>query len=173
MPPRRLLVAGVGNVLRGDDGFGPAVARALEAGGGLPAGLSVIEVGIGGIGLVHELMSGYDALVVVDAVDRDGPPGTLFVLEPEMPGTGSLAEVELASLALDLHEVVPGSVLVLARALGILPPVVRIVGCQPAETDEFSTELSPVVERAVPGAVREILRIAAAVRDGEGAAHGA
>ena len=68
----RILVAGIGNVLRGDDGFGPAVVQALLARGALPAGVHAVELGIGGVGLVHELMDGYDAVVIVDAVDRGG-----------------------------------------------------------------------------------------------------
>jgi hydrogenase maturation protease len=167
-PTTRILVAGVGNVLRADDGFGPAVVRALESGGALPDGVRTIEVGIGGIGLVHELMSGYDALVVVDAVDRDGPPGTLYVLEPEVPGTEALSVVELGSLALDIHQVVPGSVLTMARALNILPPLVRIIGCQPAETEEFSTDLTPVVQSAVPQAVMAIRSLMASFQGNAG-----
>jgi Ni,Fe-hydrogenase maturation factor len=59
--------------------------------------------------------------------------------------------------------VVPGQVLILARALGVLPPVVRIIGCQPAETEEFSLELTPVVQSAVPAAIEEILSFAARI----------
>ncbi len=81
--PRRVLVTRVGNVLRGDDGFGPAVAAQLQ--GRLPAGADVVETGIGPLGLVHQLMEGYAALVVVDAVEQGSPPGTLFVLEPQVP----------------------------------------------------------------------------------------
>jgi hydrogenase maturation protease len=152
-----VVVAGVGNVLRGDDGFGPAVIRALEEGGPLPEGVRTVEVGIGGLGLVHELMEGCDALVVVDAVDRNGAPGSLYVLEPEVPEVETIPEAERPLLATDLHEVVPGRVLLTARALGILPPLVRIIGCQPADTEEFSLELTPVVQRAVPAAVAAIL----------------
>lgn len=155
-PLRRVVVAGVGNVLRGDDGFGPAVVRALEEAGPLPAGVRTVEVGIGGIGLVHELLEGCDALVVVDAVDRAGASGSLYVLEPEVPEVVEIPEADRALLATDLHEVVPGRVLLMAKALGILPPMVRIVGCQPAETEEFSLELTPAVRRAVPAAVEAI-----------------
>jgi hydrogenase maturation protease len=154
-PPPRVLVAGVGNVLRGDDGFGPAVVRALEE-GGLPPGVRTLEVGIGGIILVQELLEGFDALVVVDAVQRDGAPGSLYVLEPEVPELDALAEGEHAFLATDMHEVVPSRVLLLAQALGVLPAAVRIIGCQPAETEEFSLELSPVVQQAVAGAIQAI-----------------
>src|ERR671934_169318 len=76
----RILIAGIGNVLRGDDGFGPAVVQALLARGALPRGVHAVELGIGGIGLVHELMDGYDAVVIVDAVDRGGAPGAIHVL---------------------------------------------------------------------------------------------
>lgn len=164
-PPhrRRVLVAGVGNVLRGDDGFGPAVVRALSA-CALPDDVRLIEVGIGGIALVHELMDGYDEVIVVDAVDRDGPPGSLYVLEPEVPDLSTAGAAHDQALAGDMHQAVPARVLTMARALGVLPRVVRIVGCQPAETDELTTTLSPEVERAVGSAVSTICSLLA--RDG-------
>jgi hydrogenase maturation protease len=151
-----VVIAGVGNVLRGDDGFGPAVVQALERDGGLPAGVRTVEVGIGGIGLVHELLEGCDMLVVVDAVERGGEPGTLYILEPQVPCLESLSDTERAGLAVDLHEVVPGSVLLMARGLGVLPPVMRIVGCQPGETEEFALDLTPPVAGAVSEAVQAI-----------------
>ena len=145
-----MLVAGVGNVLRGDDGFGPAVIAALEREGGLSDGVRLVELGIGGVGLVHELLAGYDALVVVDAVEQGGPPGALYVIEPV------LAVADCSVGATDMHGAVPARALVLARALGALPPFVRVVGCQPAETEALSLELSPVVRRAVPAAVEAV-----------------
>ncbi|MCP5940174.1 hydrogenase maturation protease, partial [Klebsiella pneumoniae] len=72
----RVLVAGMGNDLRGDDGFGIAAARRFEE-AGVPEGVAVYESGIGGIGLVQELMGGYEALVVLDATDRGEEPGTV------------------------------------------------------------------------------------------------
>ena len=152
----RVVVAGIGNVLRGDDGFGLAVIRALESSGALPAGVRTVEVGIGGIGLVHELLEGCDALIVADAVDRGGAPGTFYVLEPEVLAVEAIPETQRAFVASDLHEVVPGRVLLMARALGVLPPMVRIVGCQPAETEKFCLELSPAVGPVVPRAVQAI-----------------
>lgn len=152
----RILVAGVGNVLRADDGFGPAVIRMLEEAGALPGGVKVVDVGIGGINLVHELMDGYDALVLVDAVDRQGPPGSLYVLEPIVPDVRTVTFEERHELATDTHQAVPGSALVLAQAVGALPPIIRIVGCQPDETDELLLDLTPAVRQAVPGAVKAI-----------------
>jgi len=71
---RHVLVAGVGNVLHGDDGYGVAVAQRLMQRPDLPPAVKVVEVGIGGISLVQELFDGYDVLMIVDAVDRDGAP---------------------------------------------------------------------------------------------------
>ena len=164
-PGQRALVAGVGNVLRGDDGFGPAVVRALEASGGPPAAVRIVEMGIGGIGLVHELMDGYDVLVLVDAVDRGGAPGSLYVLEPQVPDVATMPDPERRALAADLHQAVPGPALIMARAVGALPPVVRIVGCQPAETEDFATGLSPPVQRAVPDAVAAIRALLRGVQE--------
>jgi hydrogenase maturation protease len=153
---RRILIAGVGNVLRGDDGFGPAVIWALAAGGALPPAVHLLETGIGGIHLVLELLEGYDALILVDAVDRGRPPGSLFIVEPEVPDIATISAAEAHALATDTHQVVPGRALIMARAARALPASIRIVGCQPAETDIFSLELSPVVQASVPQAVAAI-----------------
>lgn len=133
----RILVACVGNVLRGDDGFGPAVAARLE---GLPEAVEVLDAGIGGVALLQELMAGCDGLIVIDAVDRGEPAGTVFVIEPDVPPGEHVPDLHLAN---------PDRVLTLARSLGALPDRVLIVGCQPAEVDELSDTLSPEVERAV------------------------
>lgn len=156
---QRVLVAGVGNVLRCDDGFGPAVVRALQSSNQLPPGVRTVELGIGGLNLVLELLDGYDALLLVDAVDRDQAPGSLYVLEPQVPEMAQLSGTLLRAMAADMHQAVPGATLVIARAAGALPPHVRIIGCQPAETEDFGTELSPVVQQAVPQAVDTILSL--------------
>lgn len=166
--PGRVLLAGMGNVLRGDDGFGPAVVRALRLEGWLPEWADVVEVGIGGVGLVHELMSGYRALVLVDAVDRGGAPGSVHLLEPDLSRLQAMPLEERRKLAADHHRLLPAGVLVIAQALGVLPPVVRIVGCQPAETEELSIELSPSVQQAVPAAVEAIRSILDELEVGEG-----
>lgn len=155
--PPRILVAGVGNVLRGDDGFGPAVVEALDR-SGPPPGVRTLDSGIGGMGLIHELLDGFDALVVVDAVDRGDPPGTLTVLEPAVPDAEAISADDRLAMT-DVHQLVPGRTMVMARALGILPPFVRILGCQPAEVDELITELSPPVAAAVPEALEIVLRL--------------
>jgi len=144
-----VLIACVGNVLRGDDGFGPAVAARLE--GELPPGARLVETGIGGIALVQELLAGYRGLVIVDAIDDGIEPGTVVALEPEVDGAGAHVP--------DVHLANPDRVLALAKALDVLPERLAIVGCQPADADELGEELSPVVERAVPVAAAKVKEI--------------
>ncbi len=157
MTTKRILVAGIGNVLRRDDGFGPAVIQALEKVPGLPPEVKTLEVGIGGLGLVLELLDRYETLVMVDAVDREGLPGSLYLLEPVVPDLATLADPRSHYLGTDMHQIGPGKALIMARALGVLPQTVRIVGCQPGETEDFSLELSRPVQKAVDAAVKMIL----------------
>ena len=156
----RVLVAGVGNVLRADDAFGVEVARRLEQ-VSLPEGVSVVETGIGGIALVQELQSGWDALVVIDAVDRGRPPGTVMLIEPEVVDIDTLSWGERYDFLGDVHLATPERVLVMARALGVLPPKVLMVGCQPEDPEGIGKGMSPVVAAAVPRAVEEIRRYVA------------
>src|SRR5262245_2656297 len=141
---RRVIVAGVGNVLRRDDGFGPAVVARLE---GLPDEVEVIETGIGGVALLQELLAGCDGLVVIDAVDRGERPGTVFVIEPE------ISEGEHVP---DLHLANPDRVLAMAKSMGALPERVLIVGCQPSDTEELDDRLSPDVDRSVEVAATKV-----------------
>ncbi len=131
-------------MLRGDDGFGPAVAERLEP---LPEGAELIETGIGGIALLQELMAGCDGLILIDATDRGAPPGTVFLITPEVGEAVHVPDVHLAN---------PDRVLTMAKALGALPERVLIVGCQPAEVDNLEQSLSPPVERAVGVAVAKV-----------------
>ncbi len=143
-PSRRILVAGVGNVLRGDDGFGPAVTELLSE---LPDGAEVIETGTGGIALLQELMVGCSALILIDAVDRGAVPGTVFYIEPEVARGEHVPDVHLAN---------PERVLSMAKTMGVLPDRVVIIGCQPEDTEELCQGLSQCVQRALAIAVRKI-----------------
>jgi hydrogenase maturation protease len=163
-PARRALVAGIGNVLRGDDGFGVEVARRLQALPEVTARARVIELGIGGVHLVQELMDGYDLLVIADAVNRGGPPGRLYVLELEVPSTPSALEAWERDLT-DMHEAVPGKALVMARAIGALPSRVLLVGCQPERMEEVELGLTPAVQGAVDEAVSRIRALLDPVED--------
>jgi hydrogenase maturation protease len=140
----RVIVGCVGNVLRGDDGFGPAVAERLAD---LPDGADVVETGIGGIALLQELLAGCDGLILIDAIDRGQEPGTVSVIEPEVLDDEHVPDVHLAN---------PERVLTMAKAMGALPERVLIVGCQPAEVDELERRLSPAVARAVDVAAARV-----------------
>ena len=85
----RILVAGVGNVFLRDDAFGVEVARLL-AEQPLPPGVQVGDFGIRGVHLVYELLDGCDLFVLVDAAARGEEPGTVTVLEVELPGPDAL-----------------------------------------------------------------------------------
>lgn len=156
---RNVLVVGVGNLLRRDDGFGIVVAQRLEARDDLPPGVRVTETGIAGVGLVQDLMDGYDALVIVDAVSRGGVPGTLYLLEPGVPDIRAWTAEERRAFLADLHQVEPSKALGLAAALGVLPATVRVLGCEPAECDEAEIGLTPAVERAAEAAVERVRRL--------------
>ena len=153
-PARRVLVACMGNVIRSDDGFGPAVARRLES-LHQSAGVEVAEFGIAGIELVQRLMDGYDGVIFVDAADHGQPPGTILELDPEVADVTGLPWSELQRIVGDGHETKPARVMLMARSLGCLPPRVRLLGCQPETTDP-GTELSAAVASAVDEAARRI-----------------
>ncbi|MCA1622629.1 MAG: hydrogenase maturation protease [Acidobacteria bacterium] len=151
----KILIVGVGNVLRGDDGFGVAVAQTLSQNKNFSEDVDIFEAGIAGIAFVQELMNGYDALIIADAVERNSAPGTIFVFEPEIPDDDPTSAEFHRSLA-DAHYTEPSKVFVLARALKVLPPQVFVIGCQPLGYDELGAELSEPVKRAVPLAVKRI-----------------
>jgi hydrogenase maturation protease len=156
-----VLVAGIGNLFKGDDGFGVAVAGRL-AGSALPTGVEVVDFGIRALDLVYALQDGYHAAILVDTVQRGAPPGTLYVIEPELvaPGPSDANEALLSP-----HEINPEKVLRIASLLGGVCDRVILVGCEPESfgDDEFGAEgLSPAVAAAVDRAVAEVERLARA-----------
>ncbi|NJP48112.1 hydrogenase maturation protease [Actinacidiphila epipremni] len=148
----RTLVAGVGNIFLGDDGFGVETVRQLSAAGGLPAGVEVLDSGVRGVDLAYRLLEGYDTFVLVDATARGGAPGTLYVLD-----AGECGAIESPDAVLDGHRMTPDAVLALLGTLcagtgGTPPRRVTVVGCEPASVTE-AMGLSPQVRAAVPAAV--------------------
>lgn len=150
---------GFGNPLRGDDGVGLAALRELE-GSALPEGVRCADVGIGGMALVHELQSGWDRLVILDAVQRGGLPGTIYVLTPTFPDLAGLGADAKRDLLVDAHMAEPYNAMLLAGALGVLPAEIHVVGVEAPETEELTMELSAAVQRAVPLAARRALELA-------------
>jgi hydrogenase maturation protease len=144
-------------VLQGDDGFGVAVAQRLAQRPDLPPNVKVVETGIGGISLVQELFDVYDVLLMVDAVDRRGAPGTIFLLETQVQDLREWPQDQRQEFLANMHMTTPTRALVLARALGVLPPSVYLLGCQPELFDELVIGLSPAVERAVELSVDRLI----------------
>jgi hydrogenase maturation protease len=140
----RVLVAGIGNIFLGDDGFGSAVAARLAA-LPLPRHVRVWDVGVRGVHLAYELLDGrYDRVILVDTVSRGRAPGTIHIIEPCHPA--------MAPATADAHRMGPDAVLGLVRRLGGTPPRVVVVGCEPASFDENMGLTEPVagaIEQAV------------------------
>ena len=154
-----VLVACVGNIFLSDDGFGVEVAAALGR-APVPDGVKVVDFGIRSVHLVYELLEGYDVLVVVDTVaQQEGPPGTLYVIEPELAARDEPAD-PLPEVMLDPHDLTPGGVMSLLPTLGGAVDRILVVGCQPEVLDD-GIGLSPAVQAAVQPAadlVREVVR---------------
>jgi hydrogenase maturation protease len=143
-----ILVAGVGNVLLGDDGFGVEVARRLAT-EALPA--EVADFGIRGVHLAYQLLDGYDTVILVDALSRGEAPGTLFVMEPDVENVPP-------RMLMDGHGLDPATVLGMVKLLGGAVRRILVVGCEPADTSE-GMGLSAPVAQAVDEAVRLVRRL--------------
>ncbi|HWG47160.1 MAG TPA: hydrogenase maturation protease [Gemmataceae bacterium] len=160
----RILVAGIGNIFLGDDAFGVEVAQRL-AQRPLPEGMRVVDFGIRGLDLAYALLDGYEAVILVDAVPRGEPPGTLYVLE--------LARDELpvpAGAMIETHNMDPVKVLRLAEAMGGKMERLLLVGCEPTPVDvyeDMQSGLSDPVEATVEEAIRLIESLVARLLRGE------
>jgi hydrogenase maturation protease len=144
---RGVLVAGIGNIFRSDDGFGVEVAQRL-AGRELPAGVRVEDFGIRGVHLAYELLEGYDALVIVDAVPMGEPPGTLVIMEPERERSPAAPEPPI----IDAHTMSPTVVLSTLSRLGGRVARCYVLGCQPATLEEGMGLSAPVAAAVEPAA---------------------
>ena len=153
----RILVAGVGNVLRANDAFGVEVARRMES-MELPRGVKVVETGIAGMSLVQELQDGWDALVVLDAVDLGRPPGQVMMILPDVIDVHALSLEERMDMLADMHLATPERVFMLSKALNILPDKLMMIGCQPEDAETPGKDMSAPVTAAVEIAIREVLR---------------
>jgi len=152
----RILVAGIGNIFLGDDGFGSEVLRHVIDRVDGANGLRATDYGIGLMHLAYDLLEDWDALVLVDAIPDRGSPGTVHVFEADH-------ESPNAPAGLDAHGMDPATVFASLRALGGTPPRTIVVGCEVADVSE-GMGLSELVEAAVPGAVRAVERAVTMLR---------
>ncbi|MDQ3701948.1 MAG: hydrogenase maturation protease, partial [Chloroflexota bacterium] len=156
--PARVLVAGIGNLFLGDDAFGVEVAQRLLR-RRLPDGVRVVDFGIRGFDLAFALQDDYGAVILVDALPRGEPPGTLTLLEPDLAEWAELGLGDDPEMAVETHAMDPVKVLRLARTMGGLADSstrLLVVGCEPAEYGEdedgnigLSAPVAAVVEEAI------------------------
>jgi hydrogenase maturation protease len=137
-----VLVAGIGNIFLGDDGFGVEVASRWLGTRAPVEGVKVADFGIRGVHLAYELLDGYDTLILIDVVSRGEAPGTVYVIEHEPDGEPADGPV------VDAHSLDPAAVLVMLAGLGGSVGRVLVVGCEPATLEE-GIGLSPPVAAAV------------------------
>ncbi|MFE7312492.1 hydrogenase maturation protease [Streptomyces sp. NPDC057555] len=162
LPPGRTLIAGVGNIFLGDDGFGVETVRALGE-HALPEGAELVDSGIRGVDLAYRMLDGYDSVLLVDAAARGGTPGSLYLLDATDPADSTTGP---GATPLDAHHMTPDAVLALLGTLSAgtgarRPERVLVVGCEPADTAE-GIGLSAPVAAAVETAVRLVLRLVGA-----------
>lgn len=143
----QILVAGIGNLFLGDDGFGPEVVRRLAERGPAPGGVRIVDYGIRGMHLAFDLLDGCAALVIVDTVATGDAPGDVSVLRvgPEDLGSGDF----------DAHGMNPVAVLGTLDSLGGTLPPTHVVGCRPLCVED-GIGLSDPVESAVAVAMDEV-----------------
>jgi hydrogenase maturation protease len=159
---RSILIAGVGNAWLRDDGFGGEVARRL-AEVELPAGVSVMDAGTGGLDLAYEVMRGYDALVILDVSPQGGEPGTLYVMEPDEAAVpGGIEDGDV----INPHAMDPQTVLRFVKSVGAWPGKVVVIACEPEQVSEMGWGLSEPVEGAVARAVALVLETVEELRAG-------
>jgi len=145
----KVAIIGIGNVLNGDDGIGPHVARLLAASYEFPEGVTCEDFGTPGYELTTFIMD-RDAVVLVDAVKLKGAPGEVHVVDKDellkrpMPGVVSAHEPGVREALLN------------AQFNEVLPKVFKLIGVIPEQTESNAT-LSPVVRDAIPRAIKGVL----------------
>jgi hydrogenase maturation protease len=152
-----ILIAGIGNIFLGDDGFGVEVARRL-AQSDFPSSVRVADFGIRGFDLAYALQDEYDTTILIDAFPLGQPPGTVYVVEPNLNDPeASLTQTSFV----EPHGMNPMNVIRMAVAMHGPLKRVLLVGCEPATFggDEGQMGLSDSVQSAVTEAVRVVQRL--------------
>ena len=145
----RSAIYGIGNLLLGDDGVGPAVVAWLEKNRAVPVGVTLEDLGTPSLDLPNYLQD-YDLVIFVDAVAVDAPPGTIRLFSRE--------EIIAAppGIRVSPHEPSINDALIVLDFAGGAPSDVVLVGIVPL-TLEGGMTLSPDVAAAVPHAASMVL----------------
>ena len=159
----QILVAGIGNIFFGDDGFGVEVARHLLQ-SDLPDDVRVVDFGIRSYDLAYAIMEDYEAIILVDTTQQGQPPGTVYLIEPDLTQLD-----KLNNEVVNAHSMNPVRVLHMVQSMGGQPGRLYLVGCEPAvlETENGYIGLSEVVKTAVPPAIKMIHSLIADIQQKE------
>ena len=164
---KKILVAGIGNIFLGDDGFGAEVANRLLR-RAFPSGVRVGDFGIRGFDLAYALMEGYEATILIDACpgEQHSSAGTLSVIEPDLRGLDSLGG---SNSFVEPHAMNPVNVLRMAAGMGAQLNRILLVGCVPATLgpEEGLIGLSELVSGAVDEAVGLVESLISRILKGE------
>jgi hydrogenase maturation protease len=165
MTQPHILIAGIGNIFLGDDGFGSEVARQL-ASRRLPDEVRVVDFGIRGFDLAYALLDGYEVTIFIDATPRGGEPGTLYTIEPDL---SELAATDAQHAMVETHGMNPMKVLAMVKTMGGEFKRILLVGCEPETLgpEEGLMGLSEPVEAAVGEAVRLVESLITKILDGD------
>ncbi|MBI5053896.1 MAG: hydrogenase maturation protease [Chloroflexi bacterium] len=146
----KTLVIGLGNPILGDDGVGWRVVEAVQE----QINDSSVDVdcaAVGGITLMEHLI-GYDRAILIDAVITHQPIGTVSLFRLNELTEHSTLHTSSA------HDASLQTAIAAGKAMGAhLPHDVIIIGIEAEKIHDFSEELSPQVEAAVPRAADEVL----------------
>ena len=159
----KILIAGIGNIFLGDDGFGVEVVRRL-AQCQLPADVRVVDFGIRGFDLTYALQDGYETTIFIDACPHGEQPGTVYVIEPNLDAAGNGADQSIV----DAHSMNPMNVIRLARAMNAPIKKMFLVGCEPETLggEEGAMGLSLSVAAAVDVALKQVKSLVGRILDG-------
>ena len=154
MTQPQILIACIGNIFLGDDGFGTEVGRRL-AGRALPPGVILKDFGIRGVDLNYALLDPYELIILVDACARGGEPGSVYLIQPDPVDSNGGGPVPAS---MDMHGMNPLNVLRTVKSMGGAQGRIFIVGCEPADLggDEGRLGLSDPVQAAVDEAIAMI-----------------
>ncbi len=144
----RVLIAGVGNVLLGDDGVGPYVACLLQSRYVFPENVRVEDLGTPGLDLVVHL-SESDTILIIDCVDDSKPAGTITVYQRQdivRQGT---------TLRIDGHSPALTESLMIAEFAGEQKKQIALIGVSGKPSD--GVELTPRVRAAIDPAIEAVL----------------
>ena len=143
---KRVLILGIGNILLRDEGIGVRAVEALQQ-QALPDDVELADGGTAGADLVN-LVADRPKLIVVDSVDGEGPPGTIYRMNPD--------DLLAGPPAMSLHEFGLTDMLTMAAQMQCAPKEVVILGVKP-QSMEPGLEMTEPVRNALPKLVSIVL----------------